>query len=91
MELSETIPDYWAKNYRSFITDIASDRQDQAIVKAIIELANGLEIPTVAEGVETWGQLLHHLGCKAIQGYLLTESLPYSQVIHWSIPQMSLR
>lgn len=75
---------------RSFITDIEGDRQDQAIVKAIIDLANGLEIPTVAEGVETWGQgqLLWHLGCKAIQGYLLTEPLPYSQVIHWSIPRL---
>lgn len=78
---------------RSFITNIAGDRQDQAIVKAIIDLAKSLEIPIVAEGVETWGQgqLLQHLGCKAIQGYLLTEPLPYSQVIHWSIPRMRLR
>ncbi|MDR7994119.1 EAL domain-containing protein [Thermosynechococcus sp. TG252] len=78
---------------RSFITDIQEDGQDQAIVKAIIDLAKGLEISTVAEGVETWGQgqLLQHLGCDAIQGYLLTEPLPYSQVTHWSIPRMRLR
>ncbi|WP_164921036.1 hypothetical protein [Thermosynechococcus vestitus] len=50
--------------------------------KAIIHLGNGLEIPTVTEGVETWGQgqLRQHLGCKAIQAHLLIEPLPYSQV-----------
>ena len=57
---------------RSFIRDIPSDEDDIAITTAIINMAHGLDIEVIAEGVETMEQfeLLKKLGCDNIQGYL---------------------
>jgi len=63
---------------QSFVRDIHSDADDQAIVVAIIQLARGLGVDTIAEGVETAEQasfLLEH-GCSEIQGYHLSRPLP---------------
>ncbi len=58
---------------RSFIKDLASDRDSTAIVNTIIALAKNLDLRVVAEGVETERQLnfLHVLGCDEIQGFLV--------------------
>jgi len=58
---------------RSFIQDLATNPDDQSIVKAIIGLAHNLNKKVIAEGVETRKQLalLRGYGCDAIQGYLL--------------------
>jgi diguanylate cyclase (GGDEF)-like protein len=56
---------------RTFITDINRRREDLLIVKNVIELAHGLGLEVVAEGVETqeqW-QILGDLGCDIAQGY----------------------
>lgn len=54
-----------------FITNIHNDRTQQAIVKAILDLANALDMQVVAEGVETKNQrdLLLKMGCQYAQGY----------------------
>jgi diguanylate cyclase (GGDEF)-like protein/PAS domain S-box-containing protein len=56
----------------SFITDIHTDPQSNAIVGAIISLASALGLEVVAEGVETEAQAdsLRELGCALAQGYL---------------------
>jgi EAL domain-containing protein (putative c-di-GMP-specific phosphodiesterase class I) len=38
---------------RSFITDVTTDSEGQALVEAIITMAHGVDIKVVAEGVET--------------------------------------
>ncbi|WOH38277.1 EAL domain-containing protein [Thalassotalea fonticola] len=62
---------------RSFITDIATSADDAAIVKAIIALAETLNLAVIAEGVETTGQLqiLRGFNCSLIQGYLFSKPL----------------
>jgi diguanylate cyclase (GGDEF)-like protein/PAS domain S-box-containing protein len=57
---------------RSFITDVMTNSEDAAIVKAIITLGHSLGMLVVAEGVETQPQfdLLRDLGCDEIQGFL---------------------
>jgi EAL domain-containing protein (putative c-di-GMP-specific phosphodiesterase class I) len=56
---------------QSFIRDITVDPNDTAIVVAIINMAKSLELETIAEGVETAGQLamLRAKGCRVGQGF----------------------
>ncbi|MCP4387053.1 MAG: EAL domain-containing protein [Gammaproteobacteria bacterium] len=56
---------------RSFIQDIVSKRSSRKLVETIITMAHGLELVTIAEGVETAEQdaLLSELNCNMVQGY----------------------
>nr|WP_086940007.1 EAL domain-containing protein [Thaumasiovibrio occultus] len=60
---------------REFIQGIGETRNDK-VIEFTIDLANSLDLPVVAEGVETAAQVayLQSLGCEYLQGYLL--SLP---------------
>jgi diguanylate cyclase (GGDEF)-like protein/PAS domain S-box-containing protein len=57
---------------QSFVRDVAIDRDDAAIVNAIIQMAHSLELEVVAEGVESQAQLefLRRHGCDYAQGHL---------------------
>ncbi|MCX8000392.1 MAG: EAL domain-containing protein, partial [Leptospiraceae bacterium] len=68
---------------QSFIKDIPNSKKDSGIVKAIVDMANHLELSTVAEGVETKEQFefLKEIGCKEIQGYLIGKPLKASEVL----------
>jgi diguanylate cyclase (GGDEF)-like protein/PAS domain S-box-containing protein len=59
---------------RSFVTDITSKPEDAAIAAAIIAMAHGLGLSSIAEGVETEGQFnyLRALGCDEMQGYFFS-------------------
>jgi len=58
---------------RSFVTNLPDNAQSAAIVRAVIGLGHGLNLPIIAEGVETHRQLafLAKEGCDEIQGYLV--------------------
>ncbi len=58
---------------RAFVSDLASDTDDQAICAAVIRLGQKMGLEVVAEGVETEAQLriLRDEGCDLVQGYLL--------------------
>jgi len=63
---------------RSFVTSMNVDSKSRAIVEAIIHLAHSLQIPVVAEGVETEDQAeaLARLACEELQGYLIAAPAP---------------
>jgi EAL domain-containing protein (putative c-di-GMP-specific phosphodiesterase class I) len=68
---------------RSFVMDITSNTDDQAIANAIIALAKVLNLNVLAEGVETAEQLefLMDSGCDYIQGYYYSRAMPATDVI----------
>ena len=67
---------------RSFVSGVAKDSQDLAIVKTIIELAKACKQGVIAEGVETVEQLrvLRELGVDHAQGYLFAQPQPLEKI-----------
>jgi EAL domain-containing protein (putative c-di-GMP-specific phosphodiesterase class I)/GGDEF domain-containing protein/PAS domain-containing protein len=68
---------------RAFIMDIPENTDDVAIARTIIAMAKALDLKTVAEGVETAGQLelLKTMGCDQIQGYFFSRPLPADEFL----------
>ena len=62
----------------SFVRGMMDDPKDLAVVDTIIDLADNLQLRTVAEGVEKQEQvmLLKLLGCQSMQGYFFSKPLP---------------
>ncbi len=68
-----------------FVTGMANDEKDAAIVRSSIELARKLSFDVVAEGVETGDVLrqLVDLGCTRAQGFYISRPLPPSDLTRW--------
>ncbi len=62
---------------KSFIDGIETNYADKAIAKSIIDLAKGLRVKVLAEGVESKEQyaILKKMGCEIIQGYYFYKPL----------------
>jgi len=67
---------------RAFIADLPGNDRDIALVRAMIGMANGLDLPVVAEGVETPAQrdFLRGVGCSELQGYLISKPVPADEI-----------
>jgi diguanylate cyclase (GGDEF)-like protein/PAS domain S-box-containing protein len=68
---------------RAFVRDIPEDRDDAAIVQAIITLAKAMELGVLAEGVETAEQLafLAERKCDEYQGFHFSAALPPKELL----------
>jgi len=69
----------------SFISALAEDLRGQAIVQAILTLADNLGLEVVAEGVERHDQeqCLRELGCRLVQGYLYSRPMDPETATAW--------
>lgn len=67
---------------RSFISNVASNEHSAAVVRATLLLGKGLNVPVLAEGVETEDNLkfLQDEGCGAVQGFLLGRPMPLREL-----------
>jgi EAL domain-containing protein (putative c-di-GMP-specific phosphodiesterase class I) len=67
---------------RSFISQMTTRPEQLAIVTTVISLAGALNLPVVAEGVETEEQakLLRLLRCDEVQGYLFGKPMSYGAI-----------
>ena len=65
---------------KMFIDSLGTDRNSNAIIETLIDLAQNMRMDVVAEGVETFEQVVHlrDLGIRAAQGYVFAPPLPGS-------------
>ncbi|MFS2002499.1 EAL domain-containing protein [Duganella sp. CT11-25] len=73
----KSFPLDYLKIDRSFVSGLPEERNDGAIVRAIIAMAHTLGLKVIAEGVETVGQLefLRAQHCDEVQGYFFSRPL----------------
>ena len=66
---------------RSFVMDMVNNENDEAIVKATIEMAHAMKLRVVAEGVEDEDTLnrLVDMGCNIVQGYFFAKPMPAAE------------
>ncbi|MBM3557686.1 MAG: EAL domain-containing protein, partial [Alphaproteobacteria bacterium] len=77
------LPIHRIKIDRSFVRGLTDGGEDKAIVNAILQIAKGMRLRTVAEGVERQEEynVLLDLGCDAVQGFLFQRPVPPEEVV----------
>ncbi len=67
---------------KSFVMELGRNPDCLAIVRAVADLGKSLNLPTIAEGVETQAQLeqVRALGCQEAQGFLFSRPIPAGEV-----------
>jgi EAL domain-containing protein (putative c-di-GMP-specific phosphodiesterase class I) len=70
---------------RRFVQALGTEARADALVRAMVALAQGLGLMVIAEAVETEAQAatLRALGCDAMQGYLLARPMPAAALGAW--------
>jgi diguanylate cyclase (GGDEF)-like protein len=73
---------------RSFVMPLGSDHQALAMVRAIVGIANALELDVIVEGVETAAQieLLGDLDCQVVQGFYFgrpATAAKFADLLRW--------
>jgi diguanylate cyclase (GGDEF)-like protein/PAS domain S-box-containing protein len=78
---------------RSFVRDLPHQRGSVAIARAVVQMAQGLSLTVVAEGVENDDQrrFLRALGCDLLQGELVSAPLPAAVLEDWVAAHEALR
>lgn len=74
-----------------FISNICFNKKDYRLLGIMIDIARLLEVPVIAEGVETREQLelLKDLGCDIIQGYYFSKPLPADELFKLIMSEMN--
>lgn len=79
------IPANEIKIDKRFIDSIATDRADQQIVRAVIELSHALDMRVVAEGIDSRENfsMVADLGCDLAQGFFVARPMRSDLVVEW--------
>ena len=78
LNMITTLPIDILKIDMSFVRNMEKSERNQKLVELVVDIAKFLNVPTVAEGVETQSQLdtLKKMGCEIIQGYYFSKPVP---------------
>ncbi len=78
LNMISTLPIDAIKLDMQFLRNAFRERKDTRLLEIVIRLAESLEVPTIAEGVETAEQMLtlKAMGCDIAQGYYFSKPLP---------------
>ncbi len=74
---------------RAFVCRLSDTGDGPAIVRAVVDLAHGLGVPAIAEGVETEQefQILGALGCDGAQGWYIAAPMAAAEATAWILEQ----
>jgi len=78
LNMITTLPIDVLKLDMKFVRNMEKDEKSLKLVELVIDIAKFLDVPVVAEGVETESQLniLKEMGCQVIQGYYFSKPVP---------------
>ena len=81
LNMISTLPIDALKLDMQFIRNAFDQRRDTRLLEVIIEIADYLSVPVIAEGVETAEQLnaLKAMGCDIVQGYYFSKPVPAAE------------
>ncbi len=67
---------------RSFVANLEGSVHTQKIVRSVVHMAQGLDLQSIAEGIETTSQLdlVRDLGCELGQGFLFSRPVPADEI-----------
>jgi diguanylate cyclase (GGDEF)-like protein len=77
---------------RVFVSCMSSGPQAIGIVRALVDLAHAIDVPAIAEGVETddeW-RLLSELGCDGVQGWQVARPMSTKDATRWVLAHTSV-
>ncbi len=85
LALLSKLPVNTIKIDRSLIQGIGVDPRNEAIIRAIADMANAMKYDTIAEGIENQRQaaFLRKAGCTSLQGFLFAPPMPVEEVEGW--------
>jgi diguanylate cyclase (GGDEF)-like protein len=74
---------------KSFVARALDGGPDEAVIAAVVQMANHLGIETIAEGVERPEQqrLLERIGARSVQGYLHLRPVPSDELVAWLLAE----
>lgn len=85
LSLLSKLPINTIKIDRSLVQEIGIDPKNEAIIRAIADMANAMDYDTIAEGIENPRQaaFLQQAGCTTLQGFLFARPMPAQEVEGW--------
>ena len=77
----------------SFIRSAFGENRDVRMIELIIDIADYLHVPVVAEGVETEEQymVLKAMGCEYVQGYYFSKPVPHKDFDHFIVERAKMK
>lgn len=72
---------------RSFVQDMVKNKEDEMIVRTVIDMAHNFGLTVTAEGVEDEATLvrLAELNCDRAQGYFISKPAPQKDFVNWAL------
>ncbi len=91
LNMLTSIPIDALKMDMKFIRNMQKDEKSMKLVEMVLEIARFLQVPVIAEGVETETQLklLKERGCEIIQGYYFSKPVPPEEFEQFIIKEIS--
>lgn len=85
LSMATQLPVDGLKIDRSFVADVTTSEAARAVVAAVVQLAEGMSLEVIAEGVESEAQLvlLKRLGVHHAQGYFFSPAVPIPEFERW--------